>query len=260
MVEKSKSDTILPLAGGKGDRTKTALVHAARSAFGRLSYAKARVIDITAEAGVSLGAFYRYFVDKEDVLRDVLEQFFERSYATTFHGARYDEANPVASVQTSIVQTLAFVAGNADAMKVLWETSQTFDWVEERWNEMRHQLIRRIARAVDRAQQAGIAYDDLTPEQMAGALIGMVENLAYRRLVRRPKLTTKALSEVARQCTTVWVHALFLPSHQAEYQEDERQLREAVRRESSPSILIKAPKRRRSAGSPNIGPTAAAAE
>jgi AcrR family transcriptional regulator len=55
----------------KGERTRARLLDAARSDFARLGYHATRVDDIAATAGLSHGAFYRYFEDKEQVFREV---------------------------------------------------------------------------------------------------------------------------------------------------------------------------------------------
>jgi AcrR family transcriptional regulator len=68
-----------------GQRTLEALVHAGREVFVRRGYHRARVDDIVEEAGVSHGAFYRYFKNKDDLahvvavraMRGVLSAFVE---------------------------------------------------------------------------------------------------------------------------------------------------------------------------------------
>jgi AcrR family transcriptional regulator len=52
----------------RGEETVRRILDAARTTFRQLSYDGARVDDIVAEAGISHGAFYLYFRNKEDLL------------------------------------------------------------------------------------------------------------------------------------------------------------------------------------------------
>lgn len=53
----------------KGRRTWQQLLEAARAVFARDGYVNARMADIAEEAGLSMGALYRYFENKESVFR-----------------------------------------------------------------------------------------------------------------------------------------------------------------------------------------------
>lgn len=54
--------------------TRAKLVAAARHAFGRVGYAEASMDDFTAAAGLTRGALYHHFGDKEGLLRAVIAE------------------------------------------------------------------------------------------------------------------------------------------------------------------------------------------
>ncbi|MGH6760840.1 MAG: TetR/AcrR family transcriptional regulator [Phyllobacterium sp.] len=54
--------------------TRSRLLKAARKAFGTIGYAEASMDDFTAEAGLTRGALYHHFGDKQGLLRAVVEQ------------------------------------------------------------------------------------------------------------------------------------------------------------------------------------------
>src|SRR5215472_12012371 len=58
----------------QGEATKGALVAAARELFGDQGYARASVDEIVAAAGVTKGALYHHFTDKESLFRAVYER------------------------------------------------------------------------------------------------------------------------------------------------------------------------------------------
>ena len=64
--------------GAKGLRTMRRLLDAATVAFGSFGYHAARVDDIVEIAETSHGTFYRYFRDKEDVLRTLVTESLTR--------------------------------------------------------------------------------------------------------------------------------------------------------------------------------------
>ncbi|MGV6874806.1 TetR/AcrR family transcriptional regulator [Pseudochelatococcus sp. B33] len=54
--------------------TRAKLIAAARHAFGTVGYAEASMDDFTAEAGLTRGALYHHFGDKQGLLRAVIEE------------------------------------------------------------------------------------------------------------------------------------------------------------------------------------------
>jgi AcrR family transcriptional regulator len=62
-------------------RTYQALLEAAETVFARRGYDAAQTPEIAAEAGVSTGAFYRYFVDKRQAFVEMIAHHLERAHA-----------------------------------------------------------------------------------------------------------------------------------------------------------------------------------
>lgn len=65
----------------KGRRTEEELKDAARRLLVSKSYAQIKVTDITAEAGKAAGVFYRYFTDKDALLRAISADFEQALHA-----------------------------------------------------------------------------------------------------------------------------------------------------------------------------------
>src|ERR1700736_740828 len=60
--------------------TYEALLVAAARVFGRRGFEAAQTPEIAAEAGVSTGAFYRYFTDKRAIFLEVITQHLSQSH------------------------------------------------------------------------------------------------------------------------------------------------------------------------------------
>ena len=65
----------------KGARTEAELKDAARRLLVSKTYAEIKVTDITAEAGKAAGVFYRYFTDKDALLRTLAADFEQALHA-----------------------------------------------------------------------------------------------------------------------------------------------------------------------------------
>jgi enoyl-CoA hydratase/carnithine racemase/AcrR family transcriptional regulator len=190
----------------KGNRTRAALKASARTVFGRSGYGNARVSDITSEAKLSQGSFYRYFPDKETVLKELLEDLLRDVVA--FARDSWRSNDPAASVHQTTHKYLSFYQENADLYAMLIEVAQSDGPVRAMWIEARDVFYQRIARMITRAQQEGLADPALDAEFAATLLGGMTEQYAYASFVEgRP--SHLEFDEVVAQMSRIWAHAIF---------------------------------------------------
>jgi AcrR family transcriptional regulator len=71
--------TVRRFKQARSERTYHALLDAAAAVFGEVGYDAAQTPDIAREAGVSTGAFYRYFDDKRQVFLEVCTKRLEQA-------------------------------------------------------------------------------------------------------------------------------------------------------------------------------------
>jgi AcrR family transcriptional regulator len=118
--------------GERSEATRTKLVAVARDLFGTKGYAATAIDDVTRAAGLTKGAFYHHFADKQAIFRAVFEEterkLLEGAAAVTAPDAwRRFRAGCRAFLEASIdpaVQRIAF----HDAPAVLgWETWREID-------------------------------------------------------------------------------------------------------------------------------------
>ena len=67
----------------KGRKTRENILDAARRVVARHGYVAMRVVDIATEAGLSLGAFYRYFENKDDMFSHLIADIHEELFAAS---------------------------------------------------------------------------------------------------------------------------------------------------------------------------------
>ncbi|MGC9671397.1 enoyl-CoA hydratase-related protein [Planosporangium sp. 12N6] len=190
----------------KGNRTRSLLKTSARNVFGRIGYGHARVSDITSEANLSQGSFYRYFTDKEAVLMELLEDLLRDVVA--FARDSWLPTEPTRSVYTTTRKYLTFYEKNADLYAMLIEAAQREPRVREMWIQARDVFYHRIARMITRAQAEGLADPSLDAEFTATLFGGMTEQYAYACFVEgRP--SSLSFDDVVTQMSRIWANAIF---------------------------------------------------
>ena len=70
----AKMTTIVAPRTPRGEAARTRLKDAGRRVLNRIAYGQVRVADVTAEAGVAAGLFYRYFPDLRTLVEELLDE------------------------------------------------------------------------------------------------------------------------------------------------------------------------------------------
>lgn len=182
---------------------------AARQVFREAGYTNARVTDIAETAGFSNGAFYRYFSDKYDVMRALLQDLLGSGFEAV--RGRWDPSKPRESIKQSTLLYLQFYEENADLFRVLVEAAQSFPEVEEIWADVRAAAIARIERVLERGKAQQVVRPDVDTELAAGLLVAMTDHYAYLRFVVH-RMPDQPLDHVSAQLAAVWSDGVFVPS------------------------------------------------
>lgn len=197
-------------ATGRGLRTRSALIAAARAVFERSGYLDTRLIDITAEARCSTGTFYTYFSSKEEVFAAVLELAQEDMLHPGMPHVDAD-ADPAAIVAASNRAYFEAYRRNAELMGLLEQVAS----IDPEFRRLRQRradaFVLRNARSIASLQASGLADADLDPLLASRALSGMISRLAFGYFVigDGPDPAGQVdLDELTRTATRLWVNAL----------------------------------------------------
>ncbi|MCW2798002.1 TetR/AcrR family transcriptional regulator [Nocardioides sp.] len=162
---------------GRSAATRAGLVAAARPLFAEHGYAGVGTDQIARAAGVSRGALYHQFADKEDLFLAVFEQVEAELVARLGAGlAAADPNDPVAMMHADIDGWLAACAEPEVHRIVLIEAPAALGW--ERWREVgRRYGVGLVEMAVQSLMDAGaIAPQPVRP--LAHVLVGALEEAA----------------------------------------------------------------------------------
>lgn len=190
----------------RGQRTRAALIVAARTVFERDGYVDSRLVDIVAEAKCSIGSFYTWFDSKDEVFAAVLHE----AQSDMLHpGTSRIEAtdDPVAIIHASNRAYFEAYGRNARLNQLLLQVSA----VDARFREMRRAradaFVSRNARAIADLQERGLADHSVDARMAAMALSGMISRLAQDVFIADVDVPVDALVETA---TRLWTNALGL--------------------------------------------------
>ena len=161
-------------------RTRASLVRAARSLFETRGYLDANVGDITAAARVAHGTFYTYFASKEEIFREVAQEFSAEFQQRV-------DGEPLlgtgATLRQRIERTnrgyLRAYQQFAPMMAVLEQVATFNPRLLEIRRETRRFNVERNAAAFQRWQERGLIDPSIDVHYAASALGSMVDRSAY---------------------------------------------------------------------------------
>lgn len=193
----------------KGQRTRKNILNCARKVFARAGYVTLRMSDVAEESGVSMGALYRYFQNKDDLfvnlIGDIHEQMFSASRASEHDFA----ADPYQALLVANRGYLKHYHENRDVMRALIEAGTVDERFRDVWWQMRRRHIDRFVYALKTSH--GIeTVSGVSVRTVVESMASLVEQSAYTWFAQE-ELNDKPISvETAAQVVTrVWYRTFF---------------------------------------------------
>jgi AcrR family transcriptional regulator len=184
--------------------TREKIIHAARKVFAEKGYSQTRIQDLLKAAGVSPGAFYNYFSNKEELFLEIVREagdgFRDSIKDIRQKRIRIGSQDELYSVLTeSIRYFFEFVKRNRAGVRILFREQQNANpRIRETLNEIVAEIHQDLKRDIQRGIDMGrIAISD--PEIAAWGIISAVSGVGLNYL-GHPKIEqerlTKALAEL----------------------------------------------------------------
>lgn len=191
----------------RGERTRAALIAAARTVFERDGYVDSRLVDIAAEAKCSIGSFYTWFDSKDEVFAAVLhEAQSEMLHPGTGRMESVDD--PVEIIGASNRAYFEAYRRNARLNQLLLQVAA----VDPRFRQMRKAradaFVTRNARAIADLQRRGLADRKIDAKLAAMALSGMISRLAQDVFIG--DYAPEPVDDLVEAATRMWTNALGL--------------------------------------------------
>lgn len=194
----------------KGRRTRKKILDAARRVFSSSGYVGMRMTDVAAEAGLSLGALYRYFEQKDDLFLSVVEDIHEELYTASRagHVGSFKE-NPYETFYRSNLGYLQHYYENREVMRTFIEATMVDTRYRDMWWYMRERHIKPVIAALERdhgiTRVRGCCTKDIVE-----ALASTTEQSAFVWFAQDKLFSHKIeVPTAAAVITNIWYSALF---------------------------------------------------
>jgi AcrR family transcriptional regulator len=191
----------------KGRDTRERLLAAATALFEERGYSRVTIRDITDAAGLSAGAFYRYFNDRRELMLVLMRKLTAEAF--DFVRVPWDENDPMLSVLQSTQLYFKFYETHRPLFAILVELSQSDSAVADIWAASRRTFYARIAHSLRRGLDAGRIRVDVDIDVAAELMGSMTEFYAFQRFVLSDGVIKPvSISESSRNLANIWTDGL----------------------------------------------------
>lgn len=194
----------------KGQRTRKNILDAARRVFSSSGYVGMRMTDVAAEAGLSLGALYRYFEQKDDLFLSVVEDIHEELYTVTRAGYTGSfKKEPYETLYKSNLGYMRHYYENREVMRAFIEATMVDTRYRDMWWYMRERHIKPVVVALSRDH--GISeIRGVSAKKVVEALASTTEQSAFVWFAQA-QLGSDAtdVETAAKVITNIWFSSLF---------------------------------------------------
>ena len=163
----------------RADETRRLIIRSAEKVFGREGYGEASVDDILEEAGISRGAFYHHFANKQEVFRGLLNDHIKDELD------ELDLAAPGVSLPELVKRFVGFQVGHlasehqSGALSLeFWAYAGREEWAREAVASFHLRIRQGIAKALRSGQESGAVRPDVDVEGSAILLLAIFEGIA----------------------------------------------------------------------------------
>ncbi|WP_228550109.1 TetR/AcrR family transcriptional regulator [Salinibacillus xinjiangensis] len=184
----------------KGKMMKDKLKKAATVVYGEKGYINTRIIDITTEAEISEGNFYRYYSNKDEILVDIINDMIDDIYEESkIHGS-------LDSKQKIRLSTRAFfkaIKKHAKLYNVLIQVSSFDHFYREKHKELRQRFIHNVRRTFEKE---GVS-KEVNLDYLTSAIASMIQQTAYNWCVLSGDDSFN-LEELSDSVSDIWLQTI----------------------------------------------------
>ena len=193
----------------KGFKTRAKILKCARKVFAHSGYVTLRMSDVASESGVSMGALYRYFKNKDDLFINLIGDIHEDMFKAS-RSHEYDFSNePFEALLAANKGYLAHYHENSDVIRALIEAGTVDNRFRDVWWKMRNRHVDRFVHALKKSHKIETV-DGVPAYLIVESMASLVEQSAYTWFAQE-ELNVKPISvEVAAQIVTrIWYRTFF---------------------------------------------------
>ncbi|WP_329134417.1 TetR/AcrR family transcriptional regulator [Streptomyces sp. NBC_01476] len=174
--------------GGRKARsaeTEAALKEAAKRVFARTGYLKAKITDITAEAGRAAGSFYSHFGSKEQLLEALLVDMLAAGDERVEESDHSPDFSDPAAVRWHVAAYWRFVSANRAVVTALYQAAMVDEHFSERLRLLLEPNLHDIADHLEHIRGSGGELPG-DPLVVASAMTSLMSQFAFTWLLGSP--------------------------------------------------------------------------
>jgi len=195
--------------GTRGLRTRNKIKYAAHKLLNERGFRHLRVDEVTQEANVAYGLFYRYFHDLREIAHELCREIFEQINKET--GALPLTLDPYDWIYQVHLIPVGHFSKNPGVLACMFELSGDFAEFGEVWKTSAHDWNLQVANFL----KTVAGFPKSQAQQMAFVLGAMTEGIIYQDLIRHTRDLIdmgKSSEDVAEIIAVMWYRAIFFKS------------------------------------------------
>lgn len=189
----------------KGERSRAAIIDAARAVFERDGYIDARVSDIVREAGVAHGSYYTYFASKKEVFQAVADVVDREIDAAVGHAQTDVPGELLTNLLNANARYYEVQRANSKIMTLIDQVATADPEIYAKRIASRRRHVNRVTTILTSMQRRGLAHIEGNVRTTAGSLIAMLASMAYWS-----SICPEDYSAVEETVTRIWARAIGL--------------------------------------------------
>jgi AcrR family transcriptional regulator len=201
----------LPVSGlsQRALATREKIKRSAKELINLNGYSKVRVEDITADAGVAKGLFYRYFQDLKGITLELCMELFEDVLAESLEKDIDEDIAAFDWLYEFSLTAVSRFINNRGLLACMFELNGSFPGISEGWTETARQWNLHLAEFVCRA--TGMSKRD--SENMGYILGAAMEGIIYQAAIRSNRDIINVgpdAKSIAQTISMLWYRIIFL--------------------------------------------------
>ncbi|MEU0494749.1 TetR/AcrR family transcriptional regulator [Mycobacterium sp. NPDC006124] len=190
--------------------TEAALHDAARVVFAEKGYLNAKISDITAKAGRSVGSFYNYYDTKQQLLEAMLEKFPTQIVERARDRLTDDWTANVEAAVRAYVETFR---DHLPEMIGVFQLSMTDPSAAAWWRIQRSKGVDAVLEVITAVESGGVTVD-LDARVFGSAIVSMLESFCWTWLAAGGEAGGPAFDEdtAVHTLSQIWLRGMLNPT------------------------------------------------
>ncbi len=170
----------------KKELKRKVILKAAADVFSKKGYIETSIKDITNEASISVGSFYSYFNNKEEILLQIFDEISNMSMNVASESSNTLKDNVIEQFTSSMTSAICIYAKNKEFAKILFVKSMG---INELFENKRIEILDRttvylkmLLEHLNRKHLCGIDNIEITSVLLTHSIFGVITNWLDERL------------------------------------------------------------------------------